>query len=198
MLNDGQWRGQIVSRDLKASEALTPTEVKSWLNSSATSFESSVHTCWVVSLRGMILLITFHFDLVLWGTLVLSVCILFLGLYFSTWITGTMTDSINWPAPNVWVFIANAEAVGSNPVEAPKTFFGFTLRFLKSQSQLRWLFLHFIVILSVVYLPGKQNSLFLLTVGEKPLCYQLFHGFFKTTRITRLKQRKQWDLNVRL
>ena len=38
----------------------------------------------------------------------------------------------NWPAPNVWVFItqsvelcsANAEAMGSNPVEAPKTFFG--------------------------------------------------------------------------
>ena len=40
--------------------------------------------------------------------------------------------SINWPAPNKWVFIAqlmehcsaNAEATGSNPVEAPKTFFG--------------------------------------------------------------------------
>ena len=37
--------------------------------------------------------------------------------------TGTM-KSINWPAPNVWVFIAqlmehcsaNAEAMGSNPV----------------------------------------------------------------------------------
>ena len=47
--------------------------------------------------------------------------------------TGTM-NSINWPAPKVWVFIAqlvehcsvNAEAMGSNPVEAPKTlnFFG--------------------------------------------------------------------------
>ena len=44
--------------------------------------------------------------------------------------TGTM-NSINWPAPNIWVFIAqlvehcsaNAEAMGSNPVEAPKTFF---------------------------------------------------------------------------
>ena len=56
--------------------------------------------------------------------------------------TGTM-NSINWPAPNVsnvWVFIAQlvehcsakAEAMGSNPVEAPKTFFG-----LKSQTQLR-------------------------------------------------------------
>ena len=40
-------------------------------------------------------------------------------------------NSINWPASSVWVFIAqlgehcsaNAEATGSNPVEAPKTFF---------------------------------------------------------------------------
>ena len=45
--------------------------------------------------------------------------------------TGTM-NLINWPAPNVWVFIAqlvkhcsaNAETMGSNPAEAPKTFFG--------------------------------------------------------------------------
>ena len=44
--------------------------------------------------------------------------------------TGTM-NSTNWPAPNVWVFIAqlvehysaNAEAMGSNLVEAPKKFF---------------------------------------------------------------------------
>ena len=49
------------------------------------------------------------------------------------------------PAPNLWVFIAqlvehcsaNAEATGSNPVEAPKTFYGLNLRLLKSQSQLR-------------------------------------------------------------
>ena len=42
-------------------------------------------------------------------------------------------NSTNWPAPNVWVFIAqmvehcsaNAEAIGSNPVEVPKTLFGF-------------------------------------------------------------------------
>ena len=55
--------------------------------------------------------------------------------------TGTM-NSINWPAPNVWVFTAqlvehcsaNAEAMGSNPVEDPKTFSGLNLRLLKSQS----------------------------------------------------------------
>ena len=63
---------------------------------------------------------------------------------------GTM-NSINWPAPNVWLFIAqlvehysaNAEAIGSSPVEAPKTFFGLNLRLLKSQSQLRWSHLYF-------------------------------------------------------
>ena len=32
---------------------------------------------------------------------------------------------------------ANAEAMGLNPVEAAKTFFGLTLGLLKSQSQLR-------------------------------------------------------------
>ena len=42
-------------------------------------------------------------------------------------------NSINWPISSVWVFIAqlvehcsaNAEATGSNPVEAAKTFFVF-------------------------------------------------------------------------
>ena len=42
-----------------------------------------------------------------------------------------LMNSVNWPASSVWVFIAqlvehcsaNAEATGSNPVEAPKTFF---------------------------------------------------------------------------
>ena len=43
-----------------------------------------------------------------------------------------MMNSTNWPAPNILVFIAqlvehgsaNVEAMGLNPVEAPKTFFG--------------------------------------------------------------------------
>ena len=51
-----------------------------------------------------------------------------------------MMNSINWPASNVWVFIAqlvehcsaNKEATGSNSVEAPKTFFGLNLRLLES------------------------------------------------------------------
>ena len=87
--------------------------------------------------------------------------------------TGT-TNSTNWPAPNVWVFIAqlvkhcstNAEAMDSNPVEAPKTFFGLTLRLLKSQSQLRWSLLHLIRmsavhIIFICFIPftGTMNSI---------------------------------------
>ena len=49
-------------------------------------------------------------------------------------------NSINWPASSIWVFIAqlgehcsaNAEATGSNPVEAPKNlFFGLFSQLLK-------------------------------------------------------------------
>ena len=48
-------------------------------------------------------------------------------------------NSLNWPASSVWVFIAqlvqhcsaNAEATGSNPVEAPKIFFGLFLNKLQ-------------------------------------------------------------------
>ena len=48
-------------------------------------------------------------------------------------------NSINWHAPNIWVFIAqlvehcsaNAEAMGSNPVAALKIFSGFNLQLLK-------------------------------------------------------------------
>ena len=66
-------------------------------------------------------------------------------------------NSINWPTANVWVFIAqlvehcsaNAEAMDSNPVEAPKTFFGLNLRLLKSQLQLGWSHLHFICMSAV-------------------------------------------------
>ena len=51
-----------------------------------------------------------------------------------------LMNSINWPASSIWVFIAqlgehcsaNAEATGSNPVEAPKKlFFGLFSQLLK-------------------------------------------------------------------
>ena len=88
-----------------------------------------------------------------WWSHLHFVCMSAIHIIFTCFIpfTGTM-NSINWPAPNVRVFTAqlvehcsaNAEAMGSNPIEAPKTFFGLTLRLLKSQWQLRWSHLHFI------------------------------------------------------
>ena len=50
-------------------------------------------------------------------------------LYF-IFLSRVKINSKNWPAPNIWVFIAqlvehcsaNAEAMGSNPVEALKFF----------------------------------------------------------------------------
>ena len=59
------------------------------------------------------------------------------------WVHRTRGFPINWPQL-VEHCSAHAEATGSNPVEAPKTFFGLNLRLLKSQLQLRWSHLHFI------------------------------------------------------
>ena len=86
-------------------------------------------------------LIAFYFFIRVWFLMKTHTSIIFICFIP---FTGTM-NSINWPAPKVWVFIAqlvehcsaNAEAMGSNPVEAPKTFFGLNLRLPKSQSQLR-------------------------------------------------------------
>ena len=67
-------------------------------------------------------------------------------------------NSKNWPAPNIWVFIAQlvehcsayVEAMGSNPVGALKLFFsGLNLQLPKLRLQLRWSNLHFICISAV-------------------------------------------------
>ena len=63
-------------------------------------------------------------------------------------------NSINWPASSVWVFIAqlgehcsaNAEATGSNPVEAPKVFFSGYFRNCLNCDSLRWSHTHFMSI----------------------------------------------------
>ena len=60
-----------------------------------------------------------------------------------------MMNSTNWPPPNVWVLIAqlvehcsaNAEAMGSNPVEVPN-FFRVNVQLLKLQLPLRRLYLY--------------------------------------------------------
>ena len=77
-------------------------------------------------------------------------------LYF-IFLSRVKINSINWPAPNIWVFIAqlvehcsaNAEAMGSNPVEALKFFSGLNLQLLKLRLQLRWSNLYFICISAV-------------------------------------------------
>ena len=68
-----------------------------------------------------------------------------------------LMNSINWPASSVWVFIAqlgehcsaNAEAMGSNPVEAPKTFFSGYFGNCLNCDSLRWSHTHFICISAV-------------------------------------------------
>ena len=62
-----------------------------------------------------------------------------------------LMNSINWPAPGIWVFIAqlgehcsaNAEATSSNPVEAPKNFFSDYFRYCLNCDSLRWSHTHF-------------------------------------------------------
>ena len=61
-----------------------------------------------------------------------------------------LLNAINWPASSVWVFIAqlgehcsaNAEATGSNPVEAPKIFFSGYFRNCLNCDSLRWSHTH--------------------------------------------------------
>ena len=76
-----------------------------------------------------------------------------------------LMNSINWPASSVWVFIAqlgehcsaNAEATGSNPIEAPKTFFSGYFRNCLNCDSLRWSHTHFICSLA-----GNFDRLLLL------------------------------------
>ena len=65
-------------------------------------------------------------------TIMFHICFIHVSFTYGSFLSRVpCMNSINWPAPNVWVFIAqlvehwsaNAEAKGSNPVEAPKTFF---------------------------------------------------------------------------
>ena len=68
-----------------------------------------------------------------------------------------LMNSINWPAPSVWVFIAqlgehcsaNAEAAGSNPIEALKSFFSGYFRNCLNCNSLRWSHTQFICIPAV-------------------------------------------------
>ena len=65
-----------------------------------------------------------------------------------------LMNSINWPASSIWVFIAqlgehcsaNAEATGSNPVEAPKNVFSGYFRNCLNCGSLRWSHTHFMLL----------------------------------------------------
>ena len=63
----------------------------------------------------------------------------------------------------------------TNPVEAPKTFFGLTLRLLKSQLQLRWSDLHFIRMSAVhiVFIRLKKLSVSLGFLWNSKVVMQL-------------------------
>ena len=75
-------------------------------------------------------------------------------------------NSINWPASSIWVFIvqlgehcsANAEATGSNPVEAPKNFFSGYFRNCLNCDSLRWSHTHFICIPAVHIISFRQTQ----------------------------------------
>ena len=95
-------------------------------------------------------------------------------------------NSTNWPASNVWVFIAqlvehdsaNAEAMGSKPVEVSK-FWGVNLQLFKLQLPLQRSYLHlkyvFTVLLQVTWIFLRQvNLTMVLSYVLSPLLFPLF------------------------
>ena len=68
--------------------------------------------------------------------------------FYVSFLSRVKMNSIHWPAPNVWVLIAqlvehwskNAEATDSNPVETPKIIFfsGLNSQLFKLRLQMRW------------------------------------------------------------
>ena len=88
-----------------------------------------------------------------------------------------LINSINWPASSVWVFIAqlgehcsaNAEATGSNPVEAPKVFFSGYFRNCLNCDSLRWSHTHFICIPAVHIITFRENeNIFCFSLHPSP------------------------------
>ena len=87
-------------------------------------------------------------------------------------------NSTNWPTPNAWVFIAqmvehcsaNAEAMGSNPIEVPKNFFRVNLQLLKLQLPLRWSYLH----LKLVFQQFTSSSCYIVLLSVKSMTWSVF------------------------
>ena len=106
---------------------------------------------------------------------------------------GWLMNSINWPASSVWVFIAqlgehcsaNAEATGSNPVEAPKIFFSGYFRNCLNCDSLRWSHTHFIRIPAVHIISLRQKLMYLfdMPVHAKDYdCTPVLHTLLKRSR----------------
>ena len=104
-------------------------------------------------------------------------------------------NSINWPASSVWVFIAqlgehcsaNAEATGSNPVEAPKIFFSGYFRNCLNCDSLRWSHTHFICIPAVHIISFKNFTITSTSLkhgleGMTSSSYPLWCLYFSTSR----------------
>ena len=92
-----------------------------------------------------------------------------------------LMNSINWLDSSVWVFIAqlgehcsaNAEATGSNPVEAPKIFFSGYFRNCLNCDSLRWSHTHFTKIVVVLFLNElKQSISYQLLFTSEGNCYK--------------------------
>ena len=109
-------------------------------------------------------------------------------LYF-IFLSRVKINSINWPAPNIWVFIAqlvehcsaNAEAMGSNPVEALKFFSGLNFQLLKLRLQLRWSNLYFI---------NKKN---VICLGVDSLRSNLMRA---NTSFLNFERFKNWEISL--
>ena len=95
-----------------------------------------------------------------------------------------LMNSINWPDSSVWVFIAqlgehcsaNAEATGSNPVEAPKIFFSGYFRNCLNCDSLRWSHIHFICIPAVHIIFIQCFKELLLCLSMALLWWQLLEN----------------------
>ena len=100
----------------------------------------------------MYLCITYHIVLTFYKVSVFlqSICIPAVHIISVFHSFHGLKNSINWPASSIWVFIAqlgehcsaNAEATGSNPVEAPKNFFSGYFRNCLNCDSLRWSHTH--------------------------------------------------------
>ena len=113
-----------------------------------------------------------------------------------------LMNSINWPAPSVWVFIAqlvdhcsaNAEATGSNPVEAPNNVFSGYCSIAEIVIQLWWSHTQFICISAVHIILFSDNY----TVGKQtPILLQCNLSSYNPIQCRRAINRISHSINTK-